>query len=153
MQHTNTSSTSGGSTTSLFYRDLGARWLTTRSKKGIRRSNKNRLTLSKTPIFGWWRPAWNLSFEARVGILATQPPPLMGHGSGQRGVSTVECGPPLTRILWLRGARARGHKQNRPPPGRVKGVFEQLRSCEFFSHSSSTSSTAVNFILIALRNF
>ena len=28
------------------------------------------LTLSKTPIFGWWRPAWNLSFEARVGILA-----------------------------------------------------------------------------------
>ena len=70
MQHTNTSSTSGGSTTSLFYRDLGARWLTTRSKKGIRRSNKNRLTLSKTPIFGWWRPAWNLSFEARVGILA-----------------------------------------------------------------------------------
>ena len=40
-------------------------------KKGIRRSNKNRLTLSKTPIFGWWRPAWNLSFEARVGILAS----------------------------------------------------------------------------------
>ena len=71
MQHTNTSSTSGGSTTSLFYRDLGARWLTTRSKKGIRRSNKNRLTLSKTPIFGWWRPAWNLSFEARVGNVAT----------------------------------------------------------------------------------
>ena len=71
MQHTNTSSMSGGSTTSLFYRDLGARWLTTRSKKGIRRSNKNRLTLSKTPIFGWWRPAWNLSFEARVGILAS----------------------------------------------------------------------------------
>ena len=44
--------TEGGST-SLFYRDLGARWLTTRSKydskMGIRRSNKNRLTLSKTP--------------------------------------------------------------------------------------------------------
>ena len=70
MQHTNTSSTSGGSTTSLFYRDLGARWLTTRSTKGIRRSNKNRLTLSNSPIYGWWRPAWNLSFEARVGIVA-----------------------------------------------------------------------------------
>ena len=66
MQHTNTSSTSGGSTTSLFYRDLGARWLTTRSKKGIRRSNKNRWTLSNSPIYGWWRPAWNLSFEGRV---------------------------------------------------------------------------------------
>ena len=26
MQHTNTSSMSSGSTTSLFYRDLGARW-------------------------------------------------------------------------------------------------------------------------------
>ena len=47
-------------------RDLGARWLTTRSKKGIRRSNKNRLTLSNSPIYGWWRPAWNLSFEGRV---------------------------------------------------------------------------------------
>ena len=66
MQHTNTSSMSGGSTTSLFYRDLGARWLTTRSKKGIRRSNKNRLPLSNSPIYGWWRPAWNLSFEGRV---------------------------------------------------------------------------------------
>ena len=52
--------------TSLFYRDLGARWLTTRSKKDIRRSNKNRLTLSNSPIYGWWRPAWNLSFEGRV---------------------------------------------------------------------------------------
>ena len=71
MQHTNTSSTSGGSTTSLFYRDLGARWLTTRSKKGIRRSNKNRPTLSKAPIYGWWRPAWNLSFEERVGNVAS----------------------------------------------------------------------------------
>ena len=40
--------------------------------RGIRRSIKNRLTLSKTPIFGWWRPAWNLSFEARVGILADE---------------------------------------------------------------------------------
>ena len=66
MQHTNTSSMSGGSTTSLFYRDLGARWLTTRSKNGIRRSNKNRWTLSNSPIYGWWRPAWNLSFEGRV---------------------------------------------------------------------------------------
>ena len=66
MQHTNTSSMSGGSTTSLLYRDLGARWLTTRSKKGIRQSNKNRLTLSNSPISGWWRPAWNLSFEGRV---------------------------------------------------------------------------------------
>ena len=58
------------STTSLFYRDLGARWLTTRSKMGIRRSNKNRLTFSKTPIYGWWRPAWILSFEGRVGNVA-----------------------------------------------------------------------------------
>ena len=73
MQHTNTSSMSGGSTTSLFYRDLGARWLTMRSKKGIRRSNKNRLTLSKTPIFGWWRPAWILSFEGWVGNVANRP--------------------------------------------------------------------------------
>ena len=32
MQHTNTSSMSGDSTTSLFCRDLGARWLTTRSE-------------------------------------------------------------------------------------------------------------------------
>ena len=55
MQHTNTSSMSGGSTTSLFYRDLGARWLTTRSKLGIRRSNKNRFTLTNSPIYGWWR--------------------------------------------------------------------------------------------------
>ena len=31
-----------------------------------RRSNKNRLTLSNSPIYGWWRPAWNLSFEGRV---------------------------------------------------------------------------------------
>ena len=30
MQHTNTSSMSGDSTTSLFCRDLGTRWLTTR---------------------------------------------------------------------------------------------------------------------------
>ena len=33
---------------------------------GIRRSNKNRLTFSKTPIYGWWRPAWILSFEGRA---------------------------------------------------------------------------------------
>ena len=39
---------------------------------GIRRSNKNRLTLSKTPIYGWWRPAWILSFEGRVGNVATK---------------------------------------------------------------------------------
>ena len=71
MQHTNTSSTCGGSTTSLFYRDLGARWLTTRSTNGIRRSNKNRWTLSNSPIYGWWRPAWNLSFEGRVRNVAS----------------------------------------------------------------------------------
>ena len=35
MQHTNTSSMSSGSTTSLFYRDLGARQLTTRSLQDI----------------------------------------------------------------------------------------------------------------------
>ena len=119
MQHTNTSSTSGGSTTSLFYRDLGARWLTTRSKKGIRRSNKNRLTLSKTPIFGWWRPAWNLSFEARVGILADEtrdetadgreasaaalwqrparPPPLSGGLLHQTYDTTSSTTRPITR--------------------------------------------------------
>ena len=44
---------------------------------------KNRLTLSKTPIFGWWRPAWNLSFEARVGILA--PAVVEGSGRGDDG--------------------------------------------------------------------
>ena len=70
-EHTNTSSTSGGSTDeSILSRSGRARWLTTRSKKGImkgiRRSNKNRLTLSKTPIYGWWRPAWILSFEGRA---------------------------------------------------------------------------------------
>ena len=32
MQHTNTSSMSGDSITSLFCRDLGTRWLTTRSE-------------------------------------------------------------------------------------------------------------------------
>ena len=69
MQHTNTSSTyyeRRHARPRVFFiemRDLGARWLTTRSEKGIRRSNKNRLTLSKTPIFGWWRPAWILSFR------------------------------------------------------------------------------------------
>ena len=92
MQHTNTSSTSSGSTTSLFYRDLGARWLTTRSKKpppkkDIRRSNKNRMTLSNSPIYGWWRPAWNLSFEGRVRNVALRvglrsPPPRLGAGGG-----------------------------------------------------------------------
>ena len=35
MQHTNTSSMSSGSTTCLFYRDLGARQLTTRSLQDI----------------------------------------------------------------------------------------------------------------------
>ena len=74
-EHTNTSSTSGGSTDeSILSRSGRARWLTTRSKKGImkgiRRSNKNRLTLSKTPILGWWRPAWILSCEGRVGNVA-----------------------------------------------------------------------------------
>ena len=32
------------------------------AKKGIRRSNKNRLTLSKTPIYGWWVVAPRLEF-------------------------------------------------------------------------------------------
>ena len=53
-----TSFMSGGSTTSLFYRDLGARWLTTRSKKGIRHTAvkqkpANALKLSiNSPFFG-----------------------------------------------------------------------------------------------------
>ena len=33
MHHTNTSSMGSDSTTSLFFRDLGARWLTTRSQE------------------------------------------------------------------------------------------------------------------------
>ena len=85
MQQTNTSSTSGGSTTSLFYRDLGARWLTTRSKNGIRRSNKNRWTLSNSPIYGWWRPAWNLSFEGRVRNVAVIYHSLFTHPGSDPG--------------------------------------------------------------------
>ena len=53
MQHTNTSSTSGGSTTSLFYRDLGARWLTTRSKKGILARSDTTGDLKRTSQIGF----------------------------------------------------------------------------------------------------
>ena len=40
VQHTNTSSTSGGSTTSLFCRDLGARWLTRGEDRSDMRSDE-----------------------------------------------------------------------------------------------------------------
>ena len=30
--------------------------------------------LSNSPIYGWWRPAWNLSFEGRVRNVAVWPP-------------------------------------------------------------------------------
>ena len=72
MQHTNTSSTSGGSTTSLFVSRSG-RAMAPHDKEQ-RQSNKNRLTLSKTPIFGWWRPAWILSYEGWDGNVAAFGP-------------------------------------------------------------------------------
>jgi hypothetical protein len=156
VQHTNTSSMSGGSTTSLFYRDLGARWLTTRSKKGIRRSNKNRPTLSKAPIYGWWRPAWNLSFEGRVGNVAD------GHGQGwrrrtRRGSRRARCSS-VTTIQVTRRRRARenldtaslscttspivtpcgrvahppSHRDGRCPMRTVGSKFKKLRSTIMF---------------------
>ena len=75
MQHTNTSSMSGDSTTSLFCRDLGARWLTTRSEgysngwaKGLPGPNLDNLGSSR-----------GLSFQGRVGNVAVCVP-----GSGPR---------------------------------------------------------------------
>ena len=88
--------------TSLFYRDLGARWLTTRSKKDIRRSNKNRLTLSNSPIYGWWRPAWNLSFEGRVRNVATAFPPLCLSGQIGRGAHRGNPPTPLSIVFLFR---------------------------------------------------
>ena len=72
MQHTNTSSTSGGSTTSLFVSRSG-RAMAPHDKEQ-RQSNKNRLTLSKTPILGLWRPAWILSYEEWDGNVAAFGP-------------------------------------------------------------------------------
>ena len=51
MQPTNTSSMSGGSTTGLFYRDLGARRLTTRSKEGtVGRFSGEKARVFVTPV-------------------------------------------------------------------------------------------------------
>jgi hypothetical protein len=36
----------------------------------VKQKPADSLKTSKAPIYGWWRPAWNLSFEGRVGNVA-----------------------------------------------------------------------------------
>ena len=69
MQHTNTSSMSGDSTTSLFCRDLGTRWLTTR-REG--HSNGWAKGLGKMPRskYGYLGSSRSLSFQGGVGNVA-----------------------------------------------------------------------------------
>ena len=75
-----------------------------KGKMGIRRSNKNRLTFSKTPIYGWWRPAWILSIIGGgtvtprihsqltyLGVRARFKPPLRRAGGSLKSRGLSRC--------------------------------------------------------------
>ena len=68
VKHTNTSSMNGGSTTSLFYRDLGARWLA-RGGRRAKALGKNPSS-GEEPLFSWCP---DLLFEERFGNVARLP--------------------------------------------------------------------------------
>jgi len=72
VQHTNTSSMSSGSTTSLFYRDLGARWQHDDSRwrpkdeKNVRKRVGGFARCAPLPICPFWKPVGMQWFSGAI---------------------------------------------------------------------------------------
>ena len=95
---------------------------------------QNRPTLSKAPIYGWWRPAWNLSFEGRVGNVAVSRPTAAGsdHRQAVIGNDVPIRSALITPRTTGRGVRrfVRGTSNTTPRPPRTFGKLSDGNGLE-----------------------
>ena len=104
----------------------------------------------KPPIYGWWRPTWNLSFEGRVGIVANKVKVRnrMGGGWSDRPTNAAHIYDPHLHSISTRArarTRARSPQPGRPftyPCTRSPGCHEATAGAPGASFRASGSATS-----------